>query len=191
LRRKIASLLEAGEADEILDEIRKIPTRRAAASLLALLCSSDPAIKRRAVAVLGILVAELAEENIDRFKNISEEDFAKMVERHAEIGIKKAEMEEYRDAIAAAIEDGGFEKWQTLVSEKNENSPLLEKITADNFDQFAEMHDLQNQAREIGDELGIGGPGVGMIGGEMGGKMGAKHGGDSDGKRGGGRHFQN
>jgi len=133
----------------------------------------------------------LAEENIDRFKNISEEDFAKMVERHAEIGIKKAEMEEYRDAIAAAIEDGGFEKWQTLVSEKNENSPLLEKITADNFDQFAEMHDLQNQAREIGDELGIGGPGVGMIGGEMGGKMGAKHGGDSDGKRGGGRHFQN
>ena len=123
-------------------------------------------------------VEAVAAENSARFQNISEENFAKMVERHAEMAEHRAAAEEFRDSIAVAIATGDFDEWKNIVAEKNTDCPLLTKITADNFDEFVEAH-------EAGERFGVG-RGGSAGGGKMGGEFGGKRGGGF----GNGRHFQ-
>jgi len=124
----------------------------------------------------------IAAGNINRFKNISEEDFAKRVER-------RAEAKEYRERMMAVIEAGDYDEWKNLVAERNADSLLLKMVTEDNFAEFAEDCALRIQANESGKRFGVGRRGLGH-----GGKAGATSG-EMDGKRGGGlgggRHFQN
>lgn len=87
--------------------------------------------------------------------NLSEEKFVEMLERHAEMETRRAENEADREAIKNAIASGDFETWKNLVSAKNENAPILEKITADNFSQFQKIHELREEIRAIHDDLGI------------------------------------
>ncbi len=101
--------------------------------------------------------------------NLTEEKFEKMLERHSEMETRRVEMETERAAIEAAIADGDYETWKSLIEEKNPDCPLLEKITADNFSQLQEMQTLQKRMSTIHENLGIdGGFGKGF-GGDRGG----------------------
>ncbi len=70
LRRKIDALLRSGELSEHLDEIRQMPKRRAISALLALLCTTDPEVKQRAVTAMGFLVADLADSDREAAREV-------------------------------------------------------------------------------------------------------------------------
>lgn len=116
---------------------------------------------------------------------VTEAKFKKMAEKHTEMEAKRAEMETHRAAVEAAITAGDYAAWKAEVEKFDSESPLLEKITADNFAKFAEMHSYREKAQAIEKELGIegccGGMGKGgMMGGMEMGKggmmgMGGKH----------------
>lgn len=64
-------------------------------------------------------------------------------------------------AVKAALEAGDYKAWVTAVTAQNPNSPLLTKITADNFSQLVQVHNLQTQADSIMKNLGIQKEGLG------------------------------
>lgn len=62
-------------------------------------------------------------------------------------------------AIISAIETGDYNIWREAVGDR----PITEKITEENFSKFVEMHNLIEEgnfeeARAIGEELGVKGP---------------------------------
>ncbi|MFC1640570.1 hypothetical protein ACFL2D_00815 [Patescibacteria group bacterium] len=68
---------------------------------------------------------------------------------------------ETRDAIREALSNRDYATWQELTADK----PIGEQVNEENFDRFADAHDLMNEARGIMDELGIErGPGKGQGG---------------------------
>lgn len=81
------------------------------------------------------------------------------------------------EAIEEALEAGDYETWSELIG----NHPMSGQITAENFDQLVQMHELMQAgdregAQAIVDELGLQGPGPGGRGGHGG--FGKFHGGD-------------
>lgn len=107
---------------------------------------------------------------------------------------KLEEMKAKHEAIDAAIEAGNYDEWKKLMEEMvpenagGKTNPLLEKITKDNFARFAEMHKLQEEAKDkldqaatIAKELGLperpgmGGPHM-MMKGDFGPGKGFRHG---------------
>jgi len=90
--------------------------------------------------------------------NLTEEKFEKILERHQEMEEEKADMEATHEAIKAAIENGDYDIWKSLVEELDENNPLLDVITEDNFDKLQELQQLHEQIKAIQDELGLEGP---------------------------------
>lgn len=89
-------------------------------------------------------------------KNMTDEEKAEWQEK---IEAMRAERESQREAVIAAIEAGSYSDW---VEAMPENSPILEKITADNFARFVEMHNLRQEANAIALELGIDRGGMGF-----------------------------
>jgi hypothetical protein len=100
---------------------------------------------------------------------ISEEQFAKMAERHA-----------FQQNVNAAIESGNYTEWKTLVENSNDpfSQRMLETITAENFSLVKEWTQTQEKLREIEAKLGFEpkkgfsfhagmGPGMKMHGREM------------------------
>lgn len=68
---------------------------------------------------------------------------------------------EQRQAILEAIENNDYNAWKELVGDR----PIADQINESNFAKFVEMHQLIDQARQIGQELGLKGkpgPGMGM-----------------------------
>ncbi len=68
--------------------------------------------------------------------------------------------EETREAIKAAVENGDYDTFKDLVSQDEKGEKILEKVTAENFGKFKEMHELREAgdkegAQAIADELGI------------------------------------
>jgi hypothetical protein len=85
---------------------------------------------------------------------------------------KQAQMEAQRTAVETAMTAGDYSAWKALMENKNGRGlEMLDKITADNFAKFVEMHNLmkagdKDGAKAIADELGL--PGfMGMGGGMM------------------------
>lgn len=74
---------------------------------------------------------------------------------------KLAEMQAKHEAIDAAIESGNYDEWKKLMEEmvpdntSGRTNPLLEKITKENFARFAEMHKLQEEAKDKLDQAGV------------------------------------
>lgn len=62
---------------------------------------------------------------------------------------------ELHTQIEEAMETGDFDAWRILIEDSKFGSRILEYITADNFDQFAEMHNHMKVAKEIREELGL------------------------------------
>jgi len=74
--------------------------------------------------------------------------------------------DEQRSAVFEALENSDYNAWKEAVGEE---SPILDKITEENFAQLAEAHKLMqegkfDEARAIREELGLrggaGGPGI-------------------------------
>jgi len=96
----------------------------------------------------AFIAAHPASSNIA--SRISEEQFQKMVTRHAE-------RDTHRAAVDAAIDARDY---NAFVEAVGPNAPFLDQINETNFPQFAEMHDLMQAgdwegAKAIADELGI------------------------------------
>lgn len=72
---------------------------------------------------------------------------------------------EHRAEIDTAISSGDYQTFKLLIGDNNK---MFEKITAENFDQFVQMHNLMKEgnyteAKVIAEELGLG-VGRGMFG---------------------------
>jgi Spy/CpxP family protein refolding chaperone len=99
--------------------------------------------------------------------NLTDEQKAEMEARRIEM---KTKMEANRAAMQTAINSGNYDTWVAVVkAQMGEQASILNQVTADNFPQFVEAHQLMNQAREklraIGVDDGMGfnhGPKKGM-----------------------------
>lgn len=91
----------------------------------------------------------------------------------AEMEAKMAEQKTKMEAVETALTNGDYNAWILAQKAINENCPMLEKITADNFSKYVEANNLRKQADNIMKDLGIGegreGMGLGGFGGLNGG----------------------
>lgn len=78
--------------------------------------------------------------------------------READREAHRADMAARHEAVQAALDNSDYDAW---VAAEGENSPMLEKINADNFPQLLEAHKLMEQAHQIMTDLGIDQPGMG------------------------------
>lgn len=68
---------------------------------------------------------------------------------------QKTEIKTKQDAVKAALDANNYTAWVNAVKAANVNSPLLKKITADNFSRYIEAHKLRTQANTIMTELDL------------------------------------
>ncbi len=100
-----------------------------------------------------------------------EEKAAKIAEREANRTANQAAMETRRTAVEAALSAGDYDAW---VAAEGSDSPIVTKVTKDNFAQFVQAHNLMEQARTILSGIGLDasaghgmGMGMGLGGGHM------------------------
>lgn len=113
-------------------------------------------------------------ENSPELKRITAANFSEYVANFKEREAERAERQAKIDAVKSAIASGDYTAWAAAEKALDENSPLLEKITADNFNRYVEATKLRDQAHAIMTELGIDrgeGRGMGMGEGMGFGKM--------------------
>ena len=65
LKQQIRQLLQSEDSVNWLDEIRRLPPKRAVSPLFSFLCSIDERVKWRAVTALGKVVSDLAESDME------------------------------------------------------------------------------------------------------------------------------
>jgi len=82
-------------------------------------------------------------------------------EQKAAMEAKKAEMTVKQEAVRAALVASDYTAWAAAEKAINENSPLLSKITADNFSKYVSAYNLRAQADLIMKDLGFDQPGIG------------------------------
>ena len=95
-----------------------------------------------------------------RVDTMTEEDFQKMVEKHKEMAQKHADMEAKMAPIKSAMENGDYTAWKAAVESSGMPSKMTEKITAENFAQFVEMHKAMKsgdfeKVKELKQQLGL------------------------------------
>ena len=65
LKQQIRQLLQSEDGGNRLDEIRRLPPKRAVSPLFSFLCSIDDRVKWRAVTALGMVVSDLAASDME------------------------------------------------------------------------------------------------------------------------------
>lgn len=65
---------------------------------------------------------------------------------------------EEREQILNAIKNKDYQAWVALIERDGKRPPHLEGITAENFEKFAEMHELMERAQQIRKDLGMQNP---------------------------------
>jgi hypothetical protein len=70
LKEKVFALLKSPEFEKNLRPLRKVPIHRVFRTLLSALCSEEEEIKWHAVSVTGILVADLAQKDMEGARSI-------------------------------------------------------------------------------------------------------------------------
>jgi hypothetical protein len=109
--------------------------------------------------------------NSPMLTKVTTDNFSTYVQKYKDRETKMAEQKTKMDAVTAALTASDYNAWVAAEKAANANSPLLTKITADNFSRYVEAYNLQKQATAIMTELGIsggngmGGRGHGMPGG--------------------------
>jgi hypothetical protein len=101
----------------------------------------------------------------------AEEKAAKIAEMEANRTANQATREAKQTAVEAAITAGDYDAWVTA---EGTNSPVVSKVTKDNFPKFVEAHNLMTQAHTILAGIGLedgAGKGLGMGMGFGGGHM--------------------
>ena len=99
-------------------------------------------------------------------EGLTEERFNHMREREQEMEGKRAEMQENRAEVEAAIDAGDYEAWLSAIEGKSMGKKHSEVITKDNFDTFVEMHNARKSedfetAKALAEKLGFEGLGRG------------------------------
>lgn len=94
---------------------------------------------------------------------MTEADRAEFEAKRAEFA---AEREARQTAVQAALEANSYEAW---LAASGDDCPMADKITKENFAQFAKAHQLRQSADDIMTELGIerGGRGFGQMKGRL------------------------
>lgn len=69
-----------------------------------------------------------------------------------------------REAMEQAVEASDYDAWAALMKDSPRSEEMLKVITKDNFDKFAEAHELMEKARTINEELGFPGGKMGKGG---------------------------
>lgn len=127
-------------------------------ALLALGVIASPLYVEAAGNAIKGKMNKTGEKFNQRFKNHPEkasttpEQFKEMRVEH------QAKSKEINQALA----NGDYNAWLALVGE---DSPIAEKITADNFFKVSQAYNLMQEARNILDEIGLKGQGIGMMNG--------------------------
>ena len=80
------------------------------------------------------------------FVNLSEEE---KLELEAQRAGRQAEMQADFEIVEAAILANDYNAWKDAIGE---NNPFAEKVTADNFSEFIEAHNLMNEAHNLMNE---------------------------------------
>ncbi|MCK5698594.1 MAG: hypothetical protein KAH93_02015 [Candidatus Aenigmarchaeota archaeon] len=88
-------------------------------------------------------------------QQMTEEKFGEMAGRYQEMAEKRAVIEERREQLHAAM-DEGYESWRVLVDSMDPQPRFADGITEENFEQFVELRDTMEHAQELRDELGFG-----------------------------------
>jgi hypothetical protein len=120
--------------------------------------------------------------NSPMLTKVTANNFSTYVQNYKDREAKMAEQKTKIDAVTAALTAGDYNAWVTAEKAMDANSPLLAKITAENFNRYVEATNLQKQAAAIMTELGverggdIGERGHGMRGGFGPGGPGGFHG---------------
>ena len=70
VKQRVAALLEADDLQAAMQSLRELPRQRVLRSLLASLCEEAEKRKWRAVSAMGVLVADLARENIEEAREL-------------------------------------------------------------------------------------------------------------------------
>jgi len=70
VKQRVAALLEADDLQAAMQSLRELPRQRVLHSLLASLCEEAEKRKWRAVSAMGVLVADLARENIEEAREL-------------------------------------------------------------------------------------------------------------------------
>jgi hypothetical protein len=108
-------------------------------------------------------------ERHNRLKDIFLENMTE--ERFLEVSDRMNEKMQTKEALDSALENRNYDEWRLIIenTQRPRAQALLEVINEDNFDQFAQMHQLIKDgdyegAREIKDDLGLKRPGMGVMG---------------------------
>jgi HEAT repeat protein len=64
-KRRIAKLLESSDIDSVIEELRQLPAAQVINPLIGALCSSDKTVRWHAITVLGPVMADLAEHDME------------------------------------------------------------------------------------------------------------------------------
>jgi len=89
-----------------------------------------------------------------RKAQMTEEKFSKIAGHYLKMTEKRAEMQERREQLHAAM-DEGYESWRALADSMDPQPPFADRITEENFDKFVELRDTMEHAKELRDELGF------------------------------------
>lgn len=94
--------------------------------------------------------------------NLTDTQKAELEARRAEMAATRTE---HQAAMQTAINSGNYETWaQAVKDQMGDKAPILSQVTATNFSQFVEAHNLMAQAQEKFATMGID-RGFGMRGG--------------------------
>jgi len=126
-KRTISSLLEAGDRNGCLKEIRSLSPVRAVNAIIPLLASSDPAVKWGAVSLMGGATARLAETDLESARIVMRRLMWSLFEESGAIGWGAPEAmgeimarhdglaEEYAKILVSYTrEDGNFLEYEPL-----------------------------------------------------------------------------
>lgn len=106
--------------------------------------------------------AEMTETEFEAFAE-------KQLERMKTMEAKRAEMEAKRTALNEAFAKNDYNAWLAVMQANDSNSPLLEKINAENFATLVKAHNFRQEgeakfeeARKLMEEIGVEGMGMGQ-----------------------------
>ena len=94
-------------------------------------------------------------ENSPMLSKVTADNFATYVQEYKDRELKRTEMQTKIETVRTALNNGNYTSWVAAEKAVNENSPVLEKITAANFSKYVEAHNLREQANTIMKDLGL------------------------------------
>lgn len=105
-------------------------------------------------------MSEETQQLFDELKEAREAgDEEKITELREKLKTMHQTEQNAREAELDAALAGGYDAWKAFVEGKEMPDEMLEKITAENFPIFVEMHQTRKKLRELEERLGIQGAG--------------------------------